>query len=223
MRRRDGPVGVLRLSIPAVLAALIACGCSRSFPVLIKVDPEVRTPKAVDIVWILNEESSGPLQNRILKFFDSEAGMTEYFRNERQKLGQEVNIRFYHYQPESGEPALAKEGPLWVTSRQDGLNLYGPYREKIPPGATWGYLFIGYEKDAGAKGLPFLVYPFFKVNPEKAVKGLSVEIRKGDFRVISYDEEQEALIEKARQEREREKRSAEKPPESDDSARKASS
>ena len=148
--------------------------------------------------------------------------MTEYFRNERQKLGQEVNVRFYHFQPESGEPALAKEGPLWVTSRQDGMNLYGPYLEKIPSGATWGYLFIGFEKDAGAKGLPYLVYPYFKINPEKAVKGVSVEIRKGDFQVIPYAQEQEAIIEKARQEREREKRSAEKPPETDNS-KKASS
>lgn len=213
-RRMDGPVGVLKLSVVAVLATLVASGCSRSFPVLVKVDSEVRTPKAVDIVWVLNEESSGPLQGRILKLFGSEAGMTEYFRSEREKLGQEVNIRFYHYQPESGAPPTAREGPLWVTSRPDGVNLYGPYQEKVPAGATWGYLFIGYEKDAGTKDLPYLVYPYFKLQPEKAIKGVSIEIRKGEFRVIPYNEERDEVIEKARLERERERKNAERSAES---------
>jgi len=220
-------VDVLRISVLVVAAAVPGCSFfSRSFPVLVKVDPEVRTPKAVDIIWVLNEESSGPLQGRILKLFGSEAGMTEYFRNEREKLGQEVNIRFYHYQPESGAPPTAKEGPLWVTSKPDGLNLYGPYLEKIPAGAAWGYLFIGYEKEAGARDLPYLVYPYFKLQPEKAVKGVSIEIRKGEFRVIPYGEEKAEVIEKARLEREREKKNAEKAaqsPKGGDSSGKASS
>ncbi len=212
-RRILSPGGAFPVRVAAwiVLVSLVA-GCSSRFPVLVKVDPTVGVPKAVDIVWVLTE-NDGVLNAEILAY--KKKGMSEYFRAGRSNLSPGF-FRFYRWLlPDEQWAPGQEELPLEVRSDPGATRpkLYGPYEQKVPKGTVKGFLFIEYGKGAedALKLLPMMIYPALPTYPgyeEKNPKGISIEIKRDSCLVIPYREENPALIEEAELQRDARARAA---------------
>ncbi len=181
-------------------AALGLAGCSTSYPVLVKVRPDLDAPKAVDIVWVLTDNDA-VVNDQLLAF--QKKGMAEYFRTGRSTLSPGY-FRFHRFVLE-GE--MTGASPLEVRSDPGSTRpkLYGPYRETVPSGAGKAFLFVEYGKGSETLGLPMMVYPRFPTYPgyeTKAPGGISIEIGRDACIVIPYEKENPEVIREARQQEE---------------------
>jgi hypothetical protein len=181
-RRR--PAALAGLAGLALLA--LGSGCDRTFQVLVRVDEKVEAPKAVEIVWVMNDDR--PAISAVLDYREK---MSQYFQEGRKKLSDKV--RYYNFILE-GEPPIPdqpKECPKFHAA--SGENLYGIYIDERPEGATQGYLFVEYKNNAK---LPVLIYGGSGVF--EAPPGISLLLQQSDFIVIPIDRENEYTIQRAR-------------------------
>lgn len=186
-------------------AAALSCfpilggGCSmifgKSYPVLVRVAPDVDAPKEVDLVWVLTDDPGAEKQ------LTDARDMAQYFRSGRANLSPGT-FRFHSFLRE-GDMPLPGNPPLEVRSDPGSTNhkFYGPYRQQVPSGARKGYLFISYEKAAQEPRLPILVYPRLPSRfgyEDKAPRGLSITIGAEKYEVVPFEAESPQVVEEAK-------------------------
>ncbi len=186
------------LALAAAATALPASGCCMLFgcnyKVLVRVDPNVETPKSMDIVWIFTEDPARATELET-KFGGK---MEDFFRTGRRNLSP-AYYRFYRYRADSQLPLEVRPEPGASQEK-----FFGPFADAIPSGAVKGYLFVEYpngEGDVeGGTKLPLLVYPTLPHYPNYSSaqpSGISVRISRDRIHVIPYELEAPLIIDQA--------------------------